>query len=122
MSADQIRERLLFWDKAQRRYVDAHNGLSAPKLGEKFLKGPIPWTWIIRATGLPGRALEVGLCLWRLVGATTKSTVPLCNSELTALGIDRHAKARALYELEKVGLISVERSGKKVPRVTVLKC
>src|SRR4051812_29283568 len=28
----------------------------------RFLKGPVPWAWIIAASALPGKALLVGLC------------------------------------------------------------
>jgi hypothetical protein len=36
--------------------------------GEKFLRGPIPWKWLIRAGRLPGKALQVGLLLWQAAG------------------------------------------------------
>ena len=35
----------------------------------RFLKGPVPWLWIVVAAALPGKALLIGLCLWRLAGA-----------------------------------------------------
>ena len=54
----------------------------------RFLKGPIPWNWIIRASGLTGQALLLGLCLWRLKGATRSNTVALSNAELVPFGID----------------------------------
>jgi len=38
------------------------------KLGEKFLKGPIPWDWISRAAKQPGKAVHVALVLWFLAG------------------------------------------------------
>ena len=37
--------------------------------GDRFLKGPVPWSWIAGAAALPGQALLVGLCIWRLAGA-----------------------------------------------------
>lgn len=43
--------------------------------GRRFLKGPIPWSWIAAAAILPSRALLVGLCLWRLAGAMKSDTV-----------------------------------------------
>ena len=30
---------------------------------DRFLKGPVPWPWLVRAMGLPGKALAVGLML-----------------------------------------------------------
>jgi hypothetical protein len=75
----------------------------------RFLKGPIPWAWIIAAAELPGHALLVGLCIWRLAGATKSYNVSFGNSDLKPLGIDRAAKSRALQALETAGLISVAR-------------
>jgi predicted transcriptional regulator len=41
---------------------------------------------------------------------------------LTELGVFRDAKARALSQLERVGLIKVERLGKRqAPTITLLK-
>src|SRR5262245_5201443 len=59
--------------------------------GGRFLKGPIPWSWIARAAALPGQALLVGLCIWRLAGATKSHKVLFGNSDLKPLGIDRAA-------------------------------
>src|SRR5262245_40657685 len=69
----------------------------------RFLKGPIPWSWIVAAAALPGRALLVGLCLWRLVGAMKSDTVSFGNSDLRPLGLDRATKSRALRALERAG-------------------
>ena len=85
----------------------------------RFLKGPIPWAWIIAAAELPGQALLVGLCVWRLAGATKSYNVSFGNSDLKPLGIDRAAKSRALQALETAGLISVARRRGRFPTVTL---
>jgi hypothetical protein len=109
----------LVWDKESGSFVPA---ASQPKpLSEKFLKGPVQWSWIERASRLPGKSLNVGLCLWRLAGATKSKIVKLSNSEVAALGVDCHAKLRALKQLEAAGLIQVERHRGSFPRVTILK-
>jgi hypothetical protein len=51
-----------------------------PVSSGRFLKGPIPWSWITTAAALPGQALLVGLCVWRLAGATKSHTVYFGNS------------------------------------------
>jgi hypothetical protein len=89
-------------------------------VGSRFLKGPIPWSWITAAVALPSRALLVGLCLWRLVGAMKSDTVSFGNSDLRPLGIDRATKSRALRALEGAGLIKVARKPGRFPKVTVL--
>jgi hypothetical protein len=69
---------------------------------------------------LPGQALVLGLCLWRLKGATQKDTVALSNRELKPLGIDRAAKSRGLAALEKAGLIKVERKPGRWSNITLV--
>jgi DNA-binding transcriptional ArsR family regulator len=115
------------WDKSSGSFVAMH-GLAdeSRKVGKtrsgakQFLKGPVPWAWIVRASQLPGKALVIGLCLWRLKGTTGKSSIPLSNSELRPFGIDRAAKSRGLAALEKAGLITVNRKQGRWPIVTLL--
>ena len=94
----------------------------APKLarGQRFLKGPIPWVWITRAADLPGRALHTAMALWFLSGVTRSETVKLSGRLLTELGVDRHAKYRALTALEGAGLVRVTRLPGQNPVVTLL--
>ena len=87
--------------------------------GERFLKGPIPLKWLVRAARLPGRALHVGNAVWYLAGLTRSGTVKLSNSVLELFGVDRYAKARALEALEQAGLVSVQRQCGKHPTVTI---
>ncbi len=91
-----------------------------PVSGGRFLKGPIPWSWIAAAAALPGQALLIGLCLWRLAGALKTKTVSFGNSDLKPLGIDRASKSRALRALEQAGLIKVTRQSGRFPKVTLL--
>jgi DNA-binding MarR family transcriptional regulator len=65
--------------------------------------------------------LEVGLCIWRLVGVMKKDTVRLATKEVEAMGVDRHAKSRAIRVLEQDGLIGVERKQGRFPIVTVMR-
>jgi hypothetical protein len=85
-----------------------------------FLKGPVPWPWIVTAATLPGKALLVGLCLWRLAGAMKTFTVVLGNADLASLHVDRASKSRALSELERVGLVKIQRQLGRFPRVTLI--
>jgi hypothetical protein len=91
--------------------------LSVP--GGRFLKGPIPWSWIAAAAALPGQALLVGLCVWRLAGATKSRAVSFGNADLRPLGIGRAGKSRALHALEAAGLIAVARRRGRFPVVTL---
>ena len=118
------------WDKAAARYVATEHSAATdlaqleqvkmPAISDRFLKGPIPWNWIIRASQLPGNALAVGLCLWRLKGATKRTDIVLSNSEVEPFGLDRSAKSRALTELERAGLIKLQRKPGRWATVTLL--
>jgi hypothetical protein len=63
---------------------------------------------------------RVFLHLLFLTWRSPDKPVVLANAELAAKGVDRHAKRRALLELEALGLIRVEWRPKKSPIVTVL--
>lgn len=87
--------------------------------GHRFLKGPIPWPWLVAAANLRGRTLHVAVVLWFLAGLTRSTTVKLGGRQLAELGVDRHAKYRALRALERAGLVRVKRSPGQNPLVTL---
>lgn len=86
---------------------------------EKFLRGPVPWGWLQRASGLGGKALNVGIALWRQRGISNRSTVKLSMSSLD-MGFDRSTASRALRALERAGLVTVERASGCSPLVTII--
>jgi hypothetical protein len=94
-----------------------------PRLGERFLKGPIPWPWLTRAAACPGKALAVAVALWFRGGLTGANTVSLSLSGLKEeMGVQRDAARRGLKELEMAGLVLVEHRVGCQPRVTILPC
>ena len=111
-------------DDCVRHIWDANSGKFVPfnesPAPVKFLKGPIPWAWIVCAAALPGHALATGLCIWRLAGATRASQIKLSNKECELLGVTRYAKSRALKSLEAAGLIAVEHRRGRFPRVSII--
>jgi hypothetical protein len=120
------------WDSGNRRFtatgeaaegeVSALEQIANALSGSagRFLKGPVPWPWIVAAAALPGSALIVGLSLWRLAGALKSRTITLGNADLKPFGVDRAAKSRALASLEGAGLIKVAREPGRFPSVTLL--
>jgi hypothetical protein len=90
------------------------------KSREKFLKGPIPLSWLAYAARLPGKALHVGVVLWFYAGLKHSRTVALPNTTLRSFGVNRNAKYRALTALQNAGLIEVEGQPGCNPRVTLL--
>ena len=102
----------------------SNGGLPRPDLdkGEKFIRGHLPPILFYRAARLRGRALAVYLVLWHEAGFKEDPVVKLSNSNrwMMMVGISRYSKKRALDALEHDGLISVERSEKASPVVTIL--
>jgi hypothetical protein len=90
------------------------------KLGEKFLKGPIPLLWLEGAARLPGKALHVALQLWFWAGIKRSRVIKLPSSNLLKFGVNRHAGYRGLNALERAGLVSVIRKCGRKPVVTLL--
>jgi len=88
--------------------------------GETFLKGPIPWCWLATAASLPGRCLHVGLAIWHLHWLQRRPKIRLSNAILQELGVDKHAKGRALKRLEVAGLIAIERHAGSSPLILLL--
>jgi DNA-binding MarR family transcriptional regulator len=85
-----------------------------------FLKGPIPLSWLQRAARLAGKALQVAIALRYRCGIERTLTVKLTSTLLREFGVERDAKARALRQLERVGLVAVSRNHGRNPVVTVL--
>jgi len=100
--------------------ASADHRLPRHQPGERFLKGPIPWSWLSAAARQPGRALQVGLVIWLLAGLRRSPTVPLSGAVLRGCGVDRHAGYRGLRALEQADLVRVERRPGRNPVVTVL--
>lgn len=87
-----------------------------------FLRGPIPVSWLERAARLPGKCLHLGNVLWLLSGLNQTRTFRLEHQWCTRFGIGRGATGRCLQELERSGLISVDRRSGRSPVVTILAC
>jgi DNA-binding transcriptional ArsR family regulator len=92
------------------------------RLKGRFLKGPIPTDWLIKALRVgKGSGLGIGNVLWHLSGLKNgERTVLLTTTECERWGITRQSKGRALGALENAGLVTVERHGKRNPLVTIL--
>ena len=92
-----------------------------PRQRERFLKGPISWPWLERASSLPGKALHVGIRLWFEMGlAKSSGKVSISMKGMATMGVSRWAASRGLAALEKAGLISVVRHAGRKPVVMLL--
>lgn len=99
-------------------YVAQSGGPHRPprhRVGEKFLKGPIPWTWLQGAAALPGRSLHIGVLLWQRVGCEKRRTIHFNQSEGRQFGLTVSSTRFGLRQLERAGLITIERpSGRRL--------
>ena len=86
----------------------------------KFIMGPIDIAWVCQARQLGVTALLVGLALWYLKGLRRADAFIVSNLMVAEWGIKPDAKSRALRKLEKAGLISIERRGKRSPLVSLI--
>jgi DNA-binding transcriptional ArsR family regulator len=98
----------------------ARAGRRASTIRGKFIAGPVDVSWVCQASRLGVKALLVGLALWHLKGLRRDNSFIVSNLMLQEWGIEPDAKRRALRALETAGLISVERRGKRSPRVTLI--
>jgi hypothetical protein len=97
-------------------------GSSIPrhKRGDSFLKGPIPWNWLVRAAQLKGSSLAVALAVWRLAGIKKTASVE-CSMARAAreFGFDERSGRRGLAALERAGLVRVRRRRGRKPVITL---
>jgi hypothetical protein len=88
--------------------------------GEKFLKGPIPWRWLVAAMALPGRALAAGLVLWFEAGCKNSRRVSITLPRFGRDGLSEGVARRGLNALEGAGLVAIDRPRGRGLRVTLL--
>jgi hypothetical protein len=79
----------------------------------------VPFEWLERLSGARGQVYALALHLLYLSWKAKGSPVKLANGMLKIDGIGRGAKWRALAELERRGLITIQRRPRKSPLVTV---
>ena len=100
-------------NKSNKKKVPRH------RKGERFLKGPIPWSWIVEASNISGGAMKVSLAIWLLAGIKNADKIKLSNGVLEELGISRPTKYRAIKAMEHAGLISVSQHSGNSPEITI---
>jgi DNA-binding transcriptional ArsR family regulator len=106
--------------RVRRSHSGPGPGRQPAPIRDKFIAGPIDVSWVCQASRLGIKALLVGLALWHLKGLRRDKSFLVSNLMLQEWGIQPDAKRRALRKLEKAGLITVERRGKRSPRVTLV--
>jgi DNA-binding transcriptional ArsR family regulator len=105
---------------AARLQGGTRRGRKVAPIRGKFIAGPVDVSWVCRASRLGVKALLVGLALWHLKGLKRSDSFIVSNLRMQEWDIKPDAKSRALRKLEEAGLITIERRGKRSPRVTLL--
>jgi DNA-binding transcriptional ArsR family regulator len=90
------------------------------KIDGKFIKGPIPLSWIKTAAKLPGKALEISMVLWFLKSVNKRNTVRLSGKMIKEFGVSRPTYYRGLKALEDAGLVSIKRRVGRSPVVKII--
>jgi hypothetical protein len=101
---------------------------NSPKIKRKsktvgaFIRGPIPMDWLSKASRIPRRnAVLVGLVLFHLAGMRSeRNGLVLCVERCKPFGLGRKAVQRGLADLETNGLVRVDRSSGRCPRVDLV--
>lgn len=88
--------------------------------GQRFLKGPIPWSWLVQAARLPGKTLQVAIAAWHEAQLKRSSEATLSRAVAKELGVGRDAMRQALTRLQAAGLIHLDTRVGRSPRVTIL--
>jgi hypothetical protein len=82
---------------------------------------PFPVTWYERMNGADGQTYRVALYLCYLGWKNKGESIKLANGMLKIDGVPPTTKRRALRDLERRGMITVERWPKKSPVVRLMK-
>jgi hypothetical protein len=88
--------------------------------GLRPLFGPIPWSWWLPASRLPGRSLQVGAVCSLLAGWSRSAEFELALDCWAEFGLSRYSAHGGLDGLERIGLVSVGRTPSRSPVVTIL--
>jgi hypothetical protein len=84
------------------------------------LYGPIPWSWWLPASRLPGKSLQVGAVCWLLAGWNRSAKFELALHDLAEFGLSRFSASRGLDTLERAGLVSAIQEPGRFPVVLIL--
>src|SRR5262245_36723371 len=106
------------WHVRRRRELEAAAPVRRKKV-EPFVKVPL-W-WIAAAAKATNTHKTLVLVeLLRVAWKARSATFPLPNGRLKTLGVGRETKGRVLRDLERAGLIVVDRPTRKTPIVTLI--
>lgn len=95
-------------------------GAPTERSKQRFIKGPLPLPWMLRAMTLPGKTTQVALAIWYLAGLNKSLQVKLSPKVVNSFGVSRDAQYDAIGRLETAGLVAVSRAPGRAMLVTIL--
>jgi hypothetical protein len=85
----------------------------------RFLRGPIPWNWLEKASLQHPKGLHVAINIWFLRAVTKRDVFSLSNKILREMGVSRQAKNESLKKFKEVGLVDLKQETGRSPVVTI---
>ena len=87
---------------------------------EWFVRGPVPGGWLETALSFGGKAGNLALALWWLVGMNPVNPIRLTKQVLEKFCVSAKTSRRVLKKWERAGLVLVDRKQGRGPDVTLL--
>ncbi|MFT5467534.1 MAG: hypothetical protein ACI8UO_002638 [Verrucomicrobiales bacterium] len=107
-------------DHEPSEYAASHRRCEVARLKGRFIKGPIPITWMSRALLRKPSALKVAIALFYQRGLCGADKFKVEPARFRELGVNETARHRGLKELERAGLIGVEQRAGQAPIVRMM--
>jgi len=89
--------------------------------GGRFVRGPIPYDWLRAALAFGGKAGNLALAIWWLVGVEGSNPIKLTARVLRDFNISPRSTRRLLPAFERAGLLRVDRQRGRGPVVEIVK-
>jgi hypothetical protein len=105
--------------QARSKPADRSTRQKAHHRKEQFVMLPMCWKDRLRQAQHAG-SLKLALHLHYLAWKTGERSIQLSNAVANDAGVTRRSKWRALSELDQLGLVVLERRGRRSPIVTIL--
>lgn len=103
-----------------RMVLDPHTGKWVETAAKKRFIASIPFGWIQLAAALPGKTVQVALALCFLKGVKQSLTFKVTQEALSLSSCSRQAYYQALINLEKAGLVGVQRPSGQRATITLI--
>jgi len=106
---------------APREYEQQQRQRKQIRIHQRFIKGPIPVPWMAEAFALTPSAAKCALALYYQLGLSGSDEFKIEPARFRELAIDDTARRRGLRDLEKAGLIRLQKQTSKSPTIKMIR-